>query len=57
MMEHDRESRCGREPIKLKKKKPARNTILMDMKRALGKFGEFSCKEAHPFIILVFDYK
>ena len=48
MMEHDRKSRCGREPKK-KKKDRARNTILMDMKTIPVKVGEFSFKEAHDF--------
>lgn len=54
MMEHDRESRCGREPIK----KKHRNTILMDMKTVPAKLSEFSLKEAHSFIIIfnVFHY-
>lgn len=48
MMEHDRKSRCGGEPKK-KKRDTARNTILMDMKTAQVKVGEFSFKEAHHF--------
>ena len=50
MMEHDRKSRCGGEPKKKKKNRDtARNTILMDMKTAQVKVGEFSFKEAHHF--------
>ena len=49
MMEHDRKSRCGREPKKKKKKDTARNTILMDIKTLPVKAGEFSFKEEHNF--------
>lgn len=52
-MEHDRESRCGREPIK--KKKKSRDITLANMKTAPAKFSEFPFKEAYSFIILVFD--
>ena len=49
MMEHDRKSRCGREPKKKKKKDRARNTKFMDMKKVPVKVGEFSFKEAQDF--------
>lgn len=51
MMEHDRESRCGREPIK-----KIRSAISMDMKTEPAEYREISIRGSNLFIIPVFDY-